>query len=184
MSNIQEIWKDIIGYEGLYQISNLGRIKSLPRIRNIRYRPYMTKERILTPTIGNNGYCYIMFQLNSVPKRYLVHRLFAIHFIPNPENKPQINHKNGIKHDNIPTNLEWCTSAENIRHSYVNGLQKPIKGEKSHNSKLKESDVLNIKEMINEGEKQSDIARIYNVTQSHISDIKHNKKWAHLNYQE
>lgn len=112
-----EIWKDIEGYEGLYQVSNLGRVKSLTRVVPFtnRWGQPMTrieKEHIMKTKIQNNGYEVLCLR-NSGAKWFSVHRLVAMAFIPNPENKPQVDHINGDKTLNIVSNLRWVTAAEN-----------------------------------------------------------------------
>lgn len=111
---ITEIWKDIYGFEGHYQISSLGKIKSLPRtIIHSNGFVQRIKERILKTQIRRKGY-----EEARLAKSYrVVHRLVAIAFIPNPLNKPEVNHKNGIKHDNHVGNLEWATPHENAIHA-------------------------------------------------------------------
>lgn len=114
MANIKEIWKDVHGYEGYYKVSDLGRIKSL--------RSFSTGSKILKPRINTHGY----YQVNlTIPKKKYkslsVHRLIALSFIPNPENKPCINHINNIRSDNRISNLEWCTYSENTLHSFKSG---------------------------------------------------------------
>lgn len=104
---MEEIWKDVKGYEGLYQISNLGKVKRLVSVK-------CKKERFLSITKDRkSGYCRVMLCKNNKTKRFLIHRLIAEHFIPNPENKPCIDHINGVKDDNRIENLRWCTYKEN-----------------------------------------------------------------------
>lgn len=119
-----EIWKDIIGYEGLYQISNYGRIKSIER--KVKYNNSFrnVKEKIRKSFIGNQGYERIELSRDRKNKKYNVHRLVAETFIPNLFNKETVNHKNGIKTDNKVENLEWATRSENELHAYKTGLAK------------------------------------------------------------
>jgi len=112
-----EEWKDIEGYEGLYQVSNYGRVKSLQR--EIAYKDGRKKtiqEKILHTFISNLGYYHVMLSKNGVPKRYKVHRLVAKAFIPNPNNLPIINHKDENPKNNFVENLEWCTQKYNVNY--------------------------------------------------------------------
>ena len=117
---MQEIWKDIKGYEGLYQVSNLGRVKSLPHGR--------TKGCILRPW-NNKGYQVVGLWEGTPSKmrKLSVHRLVAEAFISNPENKPCINHIDGIRNNNNITNLEWVTPSENTQHAVDTGLFLPTR---------------------------------------------------------
>lgn len=118
---MEEIWKDIKGYEGMYQISSLGRIKALERWvtrKDGRLNHY--PEKIMTPKISYNGYMRIGLWKNGKVKNCLVHRLVAATFIPNPNHLPQVNHKDEDRTNNIYTNLEWCSSSYNINYGHRN----------------------------------------------------------------
>ena len=121
---MKEIWKDIKGYEGCYQISNFGRVKSIPRIISTGCNSLKSwKGRIMKLTVDSLGYLAVHLSKGGKAKMYKVHRLVASSFLLNSDNKPQINHKNGIKTDNRIKNLEWCTPSENIKHAFDNGLK-------------------------------------------------------------
>ena len=116
-----EIWKDVIGYEGLYQVSNMGRVKSLRKGKRF--------NKIMKQTPNYKGYLEISFCVKGKDKKFKVHRLVAMAFIPNIDNKPLVNHKNGNKQDNIFSNLEWVTHGENLKHAYDSGLKRKLYGE-------------------------------------------------------
>lgn len=118
-----EIWRDIQGYEGRYQISSLGRVKSLSRNVNNHTGHIKLNECILKQRTDYKGYMRIDIRDNTGVRHYFgIHRLVAQAFIPNPNNKPQVNHINGNKADNRLENLEWCTNSENQKHAYRTGL--------------------------------------------------------------
>ena len=125
-----EEWRDIEGFEGYYQISNMGRVKSLERtVRNSRgYR--IVAERILKPQSNSKGYLYVNLYKDGKMKRCRVNRLVAQAFLPNPDNLPEVNHKDEDKQNNCMDNLEWCSHSYN--NSY-NGRAKKI-GEKNTNN--------------------------------------------------
>lgn len=109
-----EIWKDIPNYEGLYQISNLGNVKSLYRITN---NNHIIHEKILKPQDNNNGYLVVNLYKNNKMKAKLIHRLVAKTFIDNPNNYNYINHIDKNKSNNTVNNLEWCTQSYNVIYS-------------------------------------------------------------------
>ena len=112
-----EEWKAIAGYEGLYEVSNLGRIKSLSRIDS---RGYKRNEKILKLNKDSGGYLKVSLYKNGKPKQYNVHRLVAIAFIPNPDNLPEVNHKDENRINNYVDNLEWCNRKYNCNYSNHN----------------------------------------------------------------
>lgn len=129
---MQEIWKDIKGYEGLYQVSNLGRVKSLPRkIYNNgiigKNKFYISKEKILKERIDHKGYFRVALCKNNIQKDYSIHRLVLENFVENVDNKPCVNHIDGNKQNNNLENLEWCTYSENLNHAYKLNLKKRIR---------------------------------------------------------
>lgn len=121
----QEIWKDIKGYESLYQVSNLGRVRSKEHLVPSSYgSTRMSPSKIRTNCFDGNYYHVILFK-NGKRKVCLVHRLVAESFIPNQYNLPQVNHKDGNKLNNNVDNLEWCTAQENQLHAFAIGLKTP-----------------------------------------------------------
>lgn len=129
---MEEIWKNIKNYEGLYQVSNLGRIKRLSKEVNYKNNDTRTlKEKVLTPCISKKYYQVVLTK-NHKEKTYLLHRLVAEAFIPNPENKPEVNHINANVNDNSVNNLEWNTRLENMQHAVKNNLLNVKKGKKHY----------------------------------------------------
>lgn len=127
-----ERWKDIVGYEGKYMISDHGNVRSLKRGgRGLS----ANQEIILKPGVSKFGYKFIVLSQSSVTKPAMIHRLVALHFIDNPLSKRCVNHKNGIKADNHYSNLEWMTHSENNTHAYRMGLKKPSLGSNQYKKK-------------------------------------------------
>lgn len=121
-----EVFRDIPGYEGLYQVSNIGRVKSLPRSGDNNPSGRRLHERILKPDVNQHShtqYHRVTLCKNGKTRRFLVHRLVASIFIPNPDNKPDINHIDFNGGNNNVDNLEWVTKAENMQHSDIAGRQ-------------------------------------------------------------
>lgn len=161
-----EIWKPIKGYEGKYFVSSLGRIKSLPN-RSRR------TELILKPQ--NQTYSFIDLCKDGKVKKLTIHRIVAINFLDNPQNKPDVNHIDGNKHNNKLSNLEWVTKSENIKHSYATGLNSCV-GAKNSQCKLTEKEAV---EIYNSNARTKDLSIQYNITQSTICDIRKGRSWTH-----
>jgi hypothetical protein len=179
MENTEEIWKDIDGYIGYYQVSNLGKVRSLDRI--IKYKNnkvQLLKGRILKHSFDSQ-YPTVGLHLNNVVGTRQIHRLVAIAFLENPLNKPQVNHINGVKNDNRLENLEWVTHQENNIHARETGLIKQ-RGENSHKAKLKEKDVFKIREMAANGMKLYKIAAEFGIHKVTVGCIVNRKKWKHI----
>jgi len=166
---MSEIWKDILNYNGIYQISNIGRVKSYKN----------NKITILKNYTNNKGYPEVNLKYNSKKKHLMIHRLIAIYFIDNPENLPEVNHKDGNKLNYKINNLEWCTHAENIQHAYDTGLQKLQLGEKNSSAKLTEQQVLDIRK-IDKSISSAIIAKQYNMGKTAIKSIRARKTWKHI----
>jgi NUMOD4 motif/HNH endonuclease len=121
-----EEWKSVLGFEGVYAVSSLGRVKSLCRIVvRANGKPYSVSERIMSCTIKSNGYLYVSLRKTGekqVVKRH-IHQLVAMAFLPaKANNLEQVNHLDGNKLNNTPTNLEWCTHTQNMAHAWDNSL--------------------------------------------------------------
>ena len=119
-----EQWKDVVGYEGLYQVSDCGEIKRVLFVNNKVRKP---QEKILHQHTAWNGRMLVDLYKDGNRKRITVHRIVASAFIPNPNNLPQINHIDGNPKNNIVENLEWCDASYNMKHAYENGLNPRLK---------------------------------------------------------
>ena len=165
---MEEIWKDVVGFEGIYQVSNLGKVKSLK----------FGKEKYLSITKSSIGYLNTKLQLNKKNKSFLVHRLVAETFIKNEFNKPCVNHINGIKTDNRIENLDWCTHKENTEHSLKNDLIKT--GCNRKQSKLSLKDIEYIRKNYKEKDKKNGgykLAEMFGVSRNCISNVVKNKTY-------
>ena len=163
--------KDIKGYEGLYFCNIEGEFFSYPK------KTRKGTRKLKTIKHGVMGYLSVDLCKNGNVKKTLAHRLIAETFLPNLENKPQVNHINGIKSDNRVSNLEWVTSSENQLHWILIGLRSS-KGVKNSQSKLNENDVLSI---LKDNRKYIDICADYDISLSTIYDIKKRRSWSHIN---
>lgn len=180
-----ERWVDILDfnghYQGYYQVSDFGRIKSLSRlIRHWRGGFLRLPERIMSPDRAE-GYSIVILCRDGVRRDVVVHRLVASAFVPNPCGKPDVNHKDFNKGNNHYKNLEWVTKKENSRHAVDGGRMNQV-GSGNGSAKLNEGMVLDILQRIAAGERQRALASEYNVSEALVCMIKKREIWRHVQF--
>lgn len=167
---IEEIWKDIDGFENTYQVSNYGNIKSLDRYVKCNKGYRFHKGKIIKQQINRKGYCRVRIGKSRKEKYcFAVHRLVAKAFVPNPNGYPQVNHIDGNKKNNYFKNLEWCTNSQNQIHAYKNGLNDRSK----YNSGRKKIPVVQIKNniIINMFESYAEAKKITGIEWKNIKKV-------------
>jgi len=159
---MDEVWRDVVGYEGYYEVSDMGNVRRT------------WKGNVLKSRVHRDGYKILVLCVDCSRRSFQVHRLVASAFIANRKDKEQVNHKNGIKHDNRVCNLEWATRSENTIHAYKMKLIKRV-----NNSKLNESDARDIKfNCGKDGLSRAHFAEKYNISVSAVGFIVTGKRWA------
>lgn len=182
---MKEEWRPIYGYTGFYEVSNLGRVKSLPRrIKRSNGTVQNFKGKIMACGVANRDYPMVVLSKGSGNNRIkvTVHRLVAKAFLKIETGKPEINHKNGIKTDNRVSNIELVSRKENIRHAFNTGLNKPrdVKGSKHPSSKLTEQKVIEMRGLFKAGKSHNEISGMFGVCRQHVADIVNRRKWKHV----
>lgn len=174
-----EKWKTIDGYEGIYQVSNQGRVKSLSRkVPHARHGFVSVKEKILKPDTNHDGYARVGLCKEGLNSTHKVHRLVATAFLQKKDDGNVVNHIDGNKSNNSVKNLEWVTQSENVLHSYQNGLQKPLRGELNGNSKLTQELVNQIRSTYKFGEfGLKKTADMFGVSKRNVLDIIKYRIW-------
>jgi hypothetical protein len=162
----QERWLPVVGFEGLYEVSDFGRVRSLDKEFNTGFGKVAKKGRIMRLKLEKTGYPRVKLCKNGTSKHCNVHRLVAEAFLPNPENKRTVNHKDSNRANNLLSNLEWATNSENQIHSFQMG--RVNEGAPRKLTALQEDDVLMLLSM---GMKQWKVAEMYGVSQPTISNI-------------
>lgn len=166
-----EIWKPVVGFEGAYEVSSLGRVRSLDRIvKHWRGGPKKWMGRMLSPSPNRDGYLTLTLTANGDVRNTMVHNLVAEAFVPNSENLPEVDHKNLDRANNSVDNLQWVARVQNVP-----------RGERMGSAKLTEEDVINIRAVLATKEfTQKELAEEYGVDSSLISRIKNRIYWTHI----
>lgn len=174
--------KPVVGYEGVFEVSDIGNVKSFPRVivRRDGKKYTVRKEKILTFQVDKDGYHRVELNHQGVPIKPYAHRLAAQAFHPNPLNKEQVNHINGIKNDNRIENLEWVTKQENREHAMANGLVPDQWGLKNPINKLTEEQVFSIRRLKNNGMKPAEISRTIGIPHSNVRNVYYGYTWTRL----
>lgn len=152
----------------MYYFSTLGNVRHIYSIKNRK----IIKDK--------KGYCNITIRHNNKMHKIYIHKIIALLNIPNPDNLPQVNHKDGNKQNNSIDNLEWCTAKQNIQHAHATGIVNVCKGSNQHMAKITEEQVNIIRTEIVNGKKQKDIAKYFNVSPSLICNINKGRTWKHV----
>lgn len=169
---INEEWRDIQGYEGVYQVNPIGQVK------RIGGGSGAVRGLVLKDFDNGHGYRYISLSKDGKGRNYYIHVLLATAFIPNPERKPQINHRNGQKSDNRLENLEWVTLSEQMIHAYGTGLAPS--GEYNHMAKLTEYEVGVIRRLHMAGVARPVIASSFGISKATVHRIVHRELWRNV----
>ena len=173
-----EAWRPIPGYEGIYEVSSLGRVRSLDRviIRKDGQRRFY-RGVMITGAVKPDGYRMIHLSVNRQCASFNLHRIVALLFVDNPDDLPEVNHKNGDKLDNRAENLEWTTRGLNILHAYRTGLRKQPSGEDSNLSKLDWATADRIRQLAADGLRTSLIAEQVGLSPGHVRKIVRGDLW-------
>lgn len=167
-----ETWKSITGYEGIYEVSDTGKVKSI-------YYKRTKKEIILTPCIIQGYSLYKLVSLDGKRKWHRANRLVAIQFIPNPENKLTVNHKDGNKLNNTIDNLEWATPLENTTHAIKTGLR-DTRGQKHPMTNIIDDEVIFMRNVYVKRKNAGWLMRLFDISKNQLNDIVKRRTWSHV----
>lgn len=177
----EEEWRDVPGYEGLYKVSYFGVIMSVARKwKSGRWLIRSHEGKLMAQSIDRKGYYKVGLCKDGKSKMLAVHRLVAMAFHPNPDNKPQVNHKDTNKRNNHKDNLEWATNSQNMQHAHDNGLMNMRIGEKHPKAKLKAEDIPVIRSSTLS---DYELAKQYGISRSAMREARIGKTWQHINTQ-
>lgn len=167
---MHEQWKDVPGFEGRYEVSNLGRVASNA----------LGHRRIMRANLDGRGYPKVMLQNPARKMTRRVHRLVAEAFIPNPSGLATVNHIDGDKTNNAVSNLEWASYGANNAHAVASGLFVPLRGEQCGKTVLDAEKVIEIRRLLASGRTQRSLAEEYGVHKGTISGVASRRSWAHI----
>lgn len=177
---MQEVWKAVQGYNGAYEVSTQGNVRSTDRFVNVWFGTRLIKGRQLLDWILPCGYKCVALCNHSKKNTLYIHRLVAFEFVDGYSDGLVVNHKDGDKLNNLVENLEWVTYSGNANHAFRTGLKVSQKGEAASAAKLKESEVLKIRDLLKHGAAHIDIAQMFNISYSVVSAIKTRRTWRHI----
>jgi hypothetical protein len=170
-----EIWKDIDGFDGVFKISSHGRCKSIDRLRFVDNGNI--KGKFIRGVLTTKKYLAYHLQYKGIRYSFQSHRLVAEAFIPNPNNYPEVNHKDGNKLNNHVENLEWCTCKQNTRHAFDTGLRVAMRGERNGQNKFKKASIIELKAKRRAGASARLLAKEYRMEISTVYYIMNGKLW-------
>ena len=183
MKPVRELWRDVVGYKGSYQVSNLGRVRSVNKIVNKGkefgdgHRTALRRGRVLKTHVSSSGYLTVCLSDKDVPRTAMVHRLVATCFIKQKrKDQTDVNHKNGKKTDNRAVNLEWMSRSENCRHAIFTGLASPRKGENHPSSKINFAIAAKIRSLRKEMSGAA-IGRLLHVSTGTVTSVLRGERW-------
>lgn len=177
---MSENWKPVKDYEGIYEVSDTGLVRSLDRVDRLnRFK----KGTLKAPCDNGRGYLCVNLKAHGKQAQKTIHRLVATAFIPNPDNLPEVNHKDGNKANNHVDNLEWCTVSDNKKHAFKNGLNKQRKGLDNPHHTLSKEDVIFIRNNAKPYDKNysyAELARKFNVSEPTIKRVAWRKSYVSI----
>jgi hypothetical protein len=179
------MWKSVPEFEGLYEVADTGRIRSVERrvecVYGGRTVTRLYKAKILKPLLHRKGYLKVrLYRTKDDWQSFFVHRIVATAFIENPSNLAQVNHKDGNKSNNAVENLEWMTNADNMRHAFSTGVRANQSGSGASNARLTEDQVRLVVRLRGEGHAAAEIAKLVDCTQRNVRKICSGQSWSSL----
>ena len=180
MTKSESIWRPVEGYEGIYEVSSAGEVKSLPRLKYCGHKgspPQKVEGRILKVSEDRLGYSRVKLSKNGTSKLKYLHRIIASAFIENITEKTEVNHIDGDKSNNMLNNLEWVNRSENMKHNFSIGISNGHRGEDNNKAKLSWDSVKQIRKLYFDGVSQKELSKKFEVTTANISCIVNHKTW-------